>query len=116
MRELIYTCNLVMAEKGKLQGNKVSTNTMDNTLKAHTKYSHTVRGRPTLKDVERFRNGSVHELYERSIYERTFTSEPFIETPATSKPSMSELIDNIPKLSNIDLKQPSMKAPSSIYT
>ena len=24
---------------------------------------HTIRGRPTLKDVERFRNGSFHELY-----------------------------------------------------
>ena len=30
--------------------------------------SHTVRGRPTLKLVECFGNGSVHELYERSIY------------------------------------------------
>ena len=30
-----------------------------------------VRGRPNLKDVERFRNGSIHELYERTIYERT---------------------------------------------
>ena len=45
---------------------------MCNTLKEHTKYAHTVRGRPTLKDVERFWNGSVREHYERSLYERTF--------------------------------------------
>ena len=41
--------------------------------------SHTVGGRPTLKLVERFRNRSVRELFERSIYERSFTSEPSIE-------------------------------------
>ena len=40
----------------------------------HTK-SHTVRGRPTLKLLERFGNGSIRELYERSIYERSFTSD-----------------------------------------
>jgi len=39
------------------------------TLNIHTK-SHTVRGRPTLK-LERFGNGSIRELYERSI-----TSDP----------------------------------------
>ena len=33
---------------------------------------HTVRGRPALKDVKRFRNGSVCIPYERSIYERRF--------------------------------------------
>jgi len=48
------------------------------TLNIHTK-SHTVRGRPTLKLVERFENRSVRELYERSIYERSFTSEPSIK-------------------------------------
>ena len=39
---------------------------------------HTVRGRPTLK-LERFGNGSARELYERLIYERSFSSEPSIE-------------------------------------
>ena len=73
---------------------------MDNTLKAHTKYSHTVRGRPTLKDVERFRNGLVRELYERFMSEH-ITSEPFIEIHAASK--LSKPIDNISKLSNTDL-------------
>ena len=43
-------------------------NSMAFTLNIRTK-SHTVRGRPTRKLVERFRNGSVRELNERSIYE-----------------------------------------------
>ena len=50
-------------------------NSMAITPNIHTK-SHTVRGRPTLTLVERFGNGSVRE---RSIYERSFTSEPSIE-------------------------------------
>jgi len=33
---------------------------------------HAVRGRPTLMDVKRFRNGSACKPYERSIYQRTF--------------------------------------------
>ena len=37
-----------------------------------------VRGRPNLKYVERFGNGSIHELNERTIYERTIESEPFV--------------------------------------
>ena len=53
-------------------------NSMAITPNLHTK-SHTVRGRSTLKLVERFGNGSVRKLYERSIYERSFTGEPFIE-------------------------------------
>jgi len=52
-------------------------NLMAITLNIRTK-SHTVRGRSTLK-LERFGNGSIRELYERSIYERSFTSEPSIE-------------------------------------
>ena len=46
-------------------------NSMAITLNIHAK-SHTVRGRPTLTLVERFGNGSARE---RSIYERSFTSE-----------------------------------------
>ena len=57
-----------------------------NTLKlhAHKKHADTaVRGRPKLKDVIRFRNGSNHEqLYERSIYERTIFSKTSIENYA----------------------------------
>jgi len=51
------------------------SNSMAITLNIHTK-SHTVRGRPTLKLVERFGNGSVRK---RSIYEQSFTVEPSIE-------------------------------------
>jgi len=47
-------------------------------LNIHTK-SHTVHLKPTLKLVEHFGNGSVRKLYERSIYERSFMSEPSIE-------------------------------------
>jgi len=50
-------------------------NSMAITLNIHTK-SHTIRGRPTLTLVECFGNGSV---YERSIYERSFMSEPSIK-------------------------------------
>ena len=41
-------------------------NNLSNTLNTHTN-THAARGRPTLKDVERFRNGSVRELYERTL-------------------------------------------------
>ena len=33
---------------------------------------HAVRGRPTQKEVEHIRNGSVRMPYERSIYQQTF--------------------------------------------
>ena len=51
----------------KLSSLNVSTDSMiSRAMKSHTN-EHTVRGRPTLKDVQRFRNGSVNE--------RSFTSE-----------------------------------------
>ena len=74
----------VMADEEKLSRRKISTDTVYKTLKMHAKYAHIVRGRPTLKDVEHFRNGSVREFYEISLYERTFMSEPFIEKHALS--------------------------------
>ena len=73
-----------MADEGKLSRRKISTDTVYKTLKTHTKYAHIVRSRPTLKNIERFRNGSVREPYEISLYERTFMSEPFIEEHAIS--------------------------------
>ena len=73
-----------MADEEKLSRRKISTDTVYKTLKMHAKYAHIVRGRPTLKDVEHFRNGSVREFYEISLYERTFMSEPFIEKHALS--------------------------------
>ena len=47
-------------------------NMVSNTPKPHT-YADTIHGRPTLKDVER--KGSARELYDRSLYERTFMSK-----------------------------------------
>ena len=64
--------------------NAKSAETVYNTSRTHTKYAHIVRGRPTLIDVERFWNGSVREPYDRSLYEQTFMSEPFIEKHAIS--------------------------------
>ena len=52
--------------------------------KTDTICAHSVRGRPRLKDEERFRNGLVRKPYNRSLYERTFMSEPFIEKHAIS--------------------------------
>ena len=73
-----------MADEEKLSRRKISTDTGYNMLKTHKKYAHIARGRPALKDVERFRNGSVREPYERSLYGRTCMSEPFIEKQAIS--------------------------------
>lgn len=75
------TCYGVTAEEERSLRCKISTDTVYNTLKTHTKYAHSVRGKLTVKDVESFRNGSV---YERSLYKRTFKSEPFIEKRAIS--------------------------------
>ena len=62
---------------------KITINTVYG-YKTDTKYAHSVRGRPKLKDEERFRNGLVGKPYKRSLYERTFMSEPFIEKHAIS--------------------------------
>ena len=64
MRDVLaHEWHVVMAEEGAL----AVQNQHRYTLKTYTKYSHSVCGRPTRKDVERFRNGSVRELYERSL-------------------------------------------------
>ena len=73
-----------MSTQKKLSRLKVSTDAVYKMLKTHTKYAHIVRSRPTLRDVERFRYGSVREPYEISLYERTFMCEPFIEKHALS--------------------------------
>ena len=57
----------VMADEERFMRWKISTNTVKNTLKTDTKYSHSVRGRPTLKVEERCRNGLVRKPYERSL-------------------------------------------------
>ena len=77
--EHMACCN---ADKEEFMRWKISTNTVYG-CKTDTKCAHSLRGRPTLKD-ERFRNGLVRKRYERSLYERTFMSEPFIEKHAIS--------------------------------
>ena len=67
-----------MADGEQFMRWKSSTNTVCE-FKMDTKCAHSVHGRPTLKDDERFRNGLFRKPYERSLYERTFMSEPFIE-------------------------------------
>ena len=62
----------IMADEEKFMRWKIIASTVYDTLKTDTKYSHNVRGRPTPKDEERFRNGLVGKSYER-----TFKSEPF---------------------------------------
>ena len=66
----------VMVEEEKFKQYKISTDTKYNTPKTHIKYAHSVRGRPTLKDVEHFRNGLVCQPFEKSLYKQTFMSEP----------------------------------------
>ena len=68
----------VMADGEEFMRRKISTNTAVYGYKTDTKCAHSVRGRPTLKDEERFRNGLVRKPYESSLYERTFMSEPFV--------------------------------------
>ena len=57
----------VMADEERFMRWKISTNTLKNTLKTDTKYSHSVRGRPTLKVEEGCWNGLVRKPYERSL-------------------------------------------------
>ena len=45
----VSTWHGVMAEEEKCLQCRTSTDTECNTLKTHTKYAHSVRGRPTLK-------------------------------------------------------------------
>ena len=73
-----------MADEEKLLLWKINTDIVYSMMKTQKKYADVARGRPTLKDVERFRNGSVRERYERSLYERTSMSEPYIEKHAIS--------------------------------
>ena len=79
----------VMADGEESTRWKISTNTVYNTLKTDTKYSHSVRSRPTLKDNECFWNGFVRKPYERSLYERTLMSEPGFHRETTELPNVN---------------------------
>ena len=67
------------------------------TRELHTKARTFLRGRPTLKDVERFRNRS-NLMRDHKLYERTSLSESSIMNYAISNELSTEL-------SNISLKQ-----------
>ena len=82
----------VMADGEEFMRWKISTNIVGR-YKTDTKCEDSFHGKPTLKDEERFRNGLVRKPYKRSLYERTFMSEPFIEKRA---------ISTEPVLSNVD--------------
>ena len=59
----------VMADEGKLSRRKISRDNVYKTLKTHTKYGHIVRGRPTLKEVERFLEGvGPWTLWDTSLW------------------------------------------------
>ena len=62
----------VMANEEKLSRCKISTDTVYNTLKTHTEYAHIVRVRATLKDVERFPNGSVNQSINFNLSVKNF--------------------------------------------
>ena len=59
----------VMADEGKLSRRKISRDNVYQTLKTHTKYGHIVRGRPTLKEVERYLEGvGPWTLWDTSLW------------------------------------------------
>ena len=71
-------------------------NSMAITLNIHTK-SHTVRGRPTLKLLERFGNGSIRELLQAILYEWTFYREISSETALPAHVNTTVYLDVIEK-------------------
>ena len=70
------------------------------TLISHTN-AHAVRGRPTLNDVERFRNGPVHELSSLKASQmcKVYTSSHEI----TNEPYVSSNFENTGKTVTADL-------------
>ena len=74
----------VMADGEEVMRWKISTATVYG-YKTDIKCAHSVRGRPTLKDEERFRNGLVRKTYERSLYERTFEGTLHRETSISTE-------------------------------
>ena len=73
---LMSTYHGVTVEEDKFLRWRITTDTVYNSSK---------RVQNTQTDVERFRNGSVIEPFDRSLYERTFMTGPaFIEKHALS--------------------------------
>ena len=71
-------------------GKKLLQRFMSSTLMSHTN-AHAVRGRPTLNDVERFRNGSlIHEFYSQKYMCKVHTSSHEI----TNAPYVSANYEN----------------------
>ena len=94
----------VMADEERFMRWKISTNTVKNTLKTDTKYSHSVRGRPTLKVEERCRSGLVRKPYERSLWANIY-DVPLIEKHAIST-----------ELSNVNREKHKLKSfPLTVY-
>ena len=94
----------VMADGEEFMRWKISTNSVYG-YKTDTKCAHSVRGRVILRDEERFLNGLVRKPCERSLYERTFMSEPFIEKHAIST-----------ELSNVNRERHKLKSfPLTVY-
>lgn len=77
---LMSTWHSAMVEEEKFLQCKISTNTMYNTLKTHTKYVHSICSRPTIKDVQHFQNGSVRKPFRGSLYEWPFIEKHVIST------------------------------------
>ena len=69
-------------------------------LISHTN-AHAVRGRPTLNDFERFRNGPVHELFSLKASQmcKVHTSSQLI----TKEPFVSSNFENTSKTVTTDL-------------
>ena len=76
-------------------------NVFSNTLKLHTKAHTAVRGRPTLKDVERFRNGSNlmrdHELYGGGRKGDPKTAKPHSTDPQLQSAMMINTVPQVQK-------------------
>ena len=79
-----------MADLYQASSLKESTNTMmiSSPLKPHTN-GHTACGRPILNVFEPFMKGALRELYDRSIYERTFLSKAIENHAILNKPSQT---------------------------
>ena len=84
------------------------------TLISHTN-AHAVRGRPTLNDVERFRNGPVHELSSLKTSQmcevltssREIKNEPYVSSnfKNTGKTVTADLTTNYDAEINISLDE-----------